>query len=60
MKINLGKVLKLAGRLIVAAPAFIEVVRPVLKKRKPLNQAQIENGQGLKPSAPDERGRTGV
>jgi hypothetical protein len=33
MKINIGKLLRVAGRVIVAAPVIIEAVRPVLRKR---------------------------
>ena len=32
MKINLGKLLRVLGRVIVAAPVIIEAVKPVLGK----------------------------
>jgi hypothetical protein len=32
MKINLGKLLRVLGRVIVAAPAIIDAVKPVLRK----------------------------
>ena len=41
MKINLEKVLRVAGRLILSAPAIIEVVRPIVAKRgKPQTPAR--------------------
>ena len=32
MKINIGKLLRVLGRVIVAAPVVIEAVKPVLRK----------------------------
>ena len=34
MKINLGKLLRVLGRVIVAAPVIIEAVKPVVRKGK--------------------------
>lgn len=33
MKVNLSRLLKVAGRLVIAAPAIIDAVRSVLRKR---------------------------
>ena len=46
MKINLGKLLRVLGRVIVAAPVIIDAVGPVLRKRK----ARPFEGAGLPPA----------
>lgn len=48
MKINIGKLLRLAGRVIIAAPAVIEAVKPVLRKRK----ARRQDGAEVAPTPP--------
>ena len=47
MKINWSKLLKVAGRLVLAAPAIVEAVAPVLRKQ-PKDMPQ----SGLAPTQP--------
>lgn len=44
MKINIAKLLRVVGRVIVAAPVIIEAVKPVLRGRKARRQ---ENGTAM-------------
>lgn len=48
MKMNWKEILRIAGRLIVAAPAIIEAVGPVLTKRQ---QPPPEKGTSAPPAA---------
>lgn len=53
MKINFGKVLRVLGRVIVAAPVIIEAVKPVLRKRKARRRDGVE-AIPAPPTRPDD------
>jgi hypothetical protein len=60
MKINIGKLLRVVGRVIVAAPVIIEAVKPVLRKRsKPKvasgNEADTRHGAASGPGVKTDR-----
>ena len=45
MKINLGKLLRVVGRVIVAAPVIIEAVKPVLRKVRRVGRGTLQQSQ---------------
>lgn len=58
MKINLGKLARLAARILIVAPAVVTAVKPVLKSlnKVPL-PAQNEERRASKSNVPISRNR---